>query len=111
LTCNLRCDHRLATGGVVIYTRPGYHACYGCTVVGMTAGGGGKVAICTAASKPRNPNHCAVWAMSEDEAVKGGWWQHNQQRKTQGLSMEALDKDSPEHIQIITNYAQAHAKR
>jgi hypothetical protein len=103
--------NRLATGGDVIYTRPGYHACYGCTVVGITAGGGDKVAVCSHATKPRNPNHCAVWAMSEEQAANGGWWQHNQQRETQGLPREALDKDSPEHIQIITNYAQAHAQR
>lgn len=49
--------------------------------------------------------------MSEDQSVKGGWWQHNELRKSQGLSPEALDKDNPDHIQIITDYAQKHAER
>lgn len=97
--------------GKITYTRPGYNACYNCTQVGVAAGRGKKVPICTAASKPRSADHCAVWAMSEDQSVKGGWWQHNELRKSKGLSPEALDKDNPDHIQIITDYAQKHAER
>jgi hypothetical protein len=49
--------------------------------------------------------------MSESEAAQGGWWQHNELRKAQGLPEEALDKDNPAHIQIVTDYARQHADR
>jgi hypothetical protein len=44
-------------------------------------------------------------------AESGGWFLHNQERKGKGLQPEALDKDSPVHIQIITDYAQQHAAK
>jgi hypothetical protein len=44
-------------------------------------------------------------------AESGGWYRHNQERKREGLQPEALDKDSPVHIQIITDYAQQHAAK
>ena len=44
-------------------------------------------------------------------AESGGWYLHNQQRKGKGLQPEALDKDSPEHIQILTDYAKQHAAK
>ena len=44
-------------------------------------------------------------------AEQGGWFLHNLERKGKGLQPEALDKDSPVHIQIITDYAQQHAAK
>jgi hypothetical protein len=41
----------------------------------------------------------------------GGWFEHNEERKRKGLQKEELDKDSPAHIQIITDYAQQHAAK
>ena len=41
----------------------------------------------------------------------GGWYQHNAERKAKGLAAEALDKDSPDHIQILVNYAKQHAAK
>lgn len=56
--------------------------------------------------------------MSEDEPNPkdpdykgGGWYQHNAERKAKGLAAETLDKDSPDHIQILTNYAKQHAAK
>ena len=41
----------------------------------------------------------------------GGWWQHNEKRKADGLLPETLDNDNPNHIQIVTDYAQKHAEK
>lgn len=53
--------------------------------------------------------------MSEDkpsgEYKGGGWYQHNAERKAKGLAAEKLDKDSPDHIQILVNYAKQHAAK
>ena len=62
----------------------------------------------------------AVWAMNAhleppvdnpDPELGGGWWQHNAKRKAAGLPEEALDNDNPNHIQIVTDYAQKHATK
>ena len=43
-----------------------------------------------------------MWAMSDEEPpINGGWYQHNAERKAKGLAAETLDKDSPDHIQIL----------
>jgi hypothetical protein len=52
-----------------------------------------------------------AWAMSEDQASNGGWWQYNRDRVSRGLTAEKLDKDNPGHVTIITEYAQQHAQR
>jgi len=52
-----------------------------------------------------------AWAMSEEQASNGGWWQYNQDRASRGLPAEKLDKDDPRHVTIITEYAQQHAQR
>ena len=44
-------------------------------------------------------------------AEQGGWFLHNLERKGKGLQPELLDKDSPVHIQILTDYAQQHAAK
>ncbi len=52
---------------------------------------------------------CAAWAMSE--LADGGWGKRNAERVSKGLKAEVLDKDSPEHIQIVTDMAQQHAAK
>ncbi len=53
-----------------------------------------------------------MWAMSDEEPpINGGWYQHNAERKAKGLAAETLDKDSPDHIQILTKYAQQRAAK
>ena len=41
----------------------------------------------------------------------GGWHLHNAEREAKGLAAEALDKDRPDHIQILTDYAKQHAAK
>jgi hypothetical protein len=70
----------------------------------------GAVPICTLASKPRSPDHCAVWA-ANSEPGGGGWWRRNEERRLQGLEPEELDKDNPSHISILVALAQDHARK
>lgn len=100
--------------GTVIYIRPGYTSCMGsgeCMPAGdASAGLKGSVPICTLASKPRSPDHCAIWAANA-EPGGGGWWRRNEERRVLGLDDEELDKDNPLHIAILVDLAQQHARK
>jgi molybdopterin/thiamine biosynthesis adenylyltransferase len=100
--------------GTVVYIRPGYTSCMGsgeCMPAGDASSGiKGAVPICTLASKPRSPDHCAVWAANA-EPGGGGWWRRNEERRLQGLDPEELDKDNPSHITILVALAQEHAAK
>jgi molybdopterin/thiamine biosynthesis adenylyltransferase len=100
--------------GTVIYIRPGVTSCMGsgdCMPAGDASSGiKGAVPICTLASKPRTPDHCAVWAANA-EPGGGGWWRRNEERRLQGLDPEVLDKDNPSHIAILVALAQQHATK
>jgi molybdopterin/thiamine biosynthesis adenylyltransferase len=100
--------------GTVIYIRPGHTSCMGsgdCMPAGDASSGiKGAVPICTLASKPRSPDHCAVWAANA-EPGGGGWWRRNEERMAQGLQPEELDKDNPAHIAVLVALAQQHAEK
>jgi ubiquitin-activating enzyme E1 C len=80
---------------------PRITACYECTMDLFTPQ---KVfQLCTAASTPRVPEHCIVYAMEKEwDEVKG----------KEGIADdEQVDGDNPKHIKWIYEHAAAYAKK